>query len=228
MLTPGALSVTPPMKWTAYCYCLLIATVLSSTAHPLIGDTGVNLLGPAVFLAVNYVWARRLASALTDPAAWTRRLRNADQAYNGTPGAPTLDSGLGRLRSQVVVRELMLSSVMVAGAVLSGAVGTLFGGPVVHLGLLATTLGVIGTELTLAAARSLSTLTASVPVRLSPMERENALSESMLADIQDSVRRVARKISIFVVIFLALRSIADLLDVWELLRVIYTWITGVL
>lgn len=227
-LAPSGLRVTPPVRWTAYCFCLLIATVVTSSVHPLLGNTGVRLLGPALFLLVNILWAIRLAYVLTDIDIWTRRLRFADQAYVGTASAPTLSSGLGRLRRQVVLREMLFGAAMVTGAILSGAVGDLFGGPVVHLGLLAATLGVVGTELALAFVLSLSSLTASGPVRLSPLDQENALSEGMLADVQDAVRLIARRIGVIVFAFLALRGIADLLSVWTLLRAGYNWVMALL
>ncbi len=207
----GARTVSAHISWTVHAYAF--------AAGSLVGwATGaVAWLTPTVYLLVFLLWTRNLARSVTDPGLWTSRLRAADQAYAATQRRPSLAAGLQAMRYRFILREGGAGAVFVAlAATLTPAV-PLFHGPKIQLGLLAGLLGIIGTEL---AVVGLSSLRNIYGVERSGPDPEpgDVLSETFVADLRDVFSRFARRLSLAVVLYLALAKIVELLGVWDLLR----------
>lgn len=207
----GARTVSAHISWTAHAYAF--------AAGSLVGwATGaVAWLTPAVYLLVFLLWTRNLARSVTDPGRWTSRLRAADQAYAATQRRPSLEAGLKAMRYRFILREGGSGAVFVAlAATLTPAV-PLFHGPKIQLGLLAGLLGIMGTELAVVGLSSLRNIYGVERAGPDP-EPSDVLSETFVADLRDVFNRFARRLSLAVILYLALAKITEMIGVWDLLR----------
>ena len=196
--------------WTAH-GCALAAALLVGAA------TGAVLwVAPAVYAVVYLLWTAQLARSVTSVPRWAEQLRRVDQEYASIPARPDLAAGLATARRKLILRETAVGAVLIAAAVTFGGTGRLFGGPVVHLGLLAVVVGFVGAELAITAATSV--------LEIGSFERSGSnlnadgLSETLLSDVRSTMERFARRLALFTALYLALAKLAELIHVYELIK----------
>jgi hypothetical protein len=209
--TPGWRNATAHVDWRTHTYALAGSSLVGAASR------NVIVVTPVVYLLIYAFFARGLARSGTDLAGWSKQLRKANQVYLGTPQRPDLIAGLADLRRRVLGRELATGTVYVVLAAVFGPQVRLFGGPVVQLGLVAGSLGIVGWELTVASILSLRNIL-SLEVPGTDSRAGDGLSESVVSDVRDVLNRVAKRLSLIVIAYLALAKIAEAIHVWELLR----------
>jgi preprotein translocase subunit SecA len=208
---PGWRNVTAHVDWRIHTYALVGSSLIGAASR------NVVVVTPVVYLLIYAFLARLLARSVTGLAQWSTQLRKADQAYLGTPRQPDLVAGLTALRHRMLTRELAAGTAYVVLAAVLGPRVRLFGGPVVQLGLVAGCLAIVGWELAAASVLSLRNL-AGLEVPGTDSRAGDVLSESVVDDVRDVLNRFAKRLSLLVIAYLALAKIAEVLDVWALLR----------
>jgi hypothetical protein len=207
----GSRTVKAHVGWTAHAYALIAGLLVGVVTH------AVAWVTPLVYVLVYLLWTRQLARSVTRKDRWIEQLRRVDQGYAGSPKRPDIDSGLTRLQRQFFSREAVIGVVYVAVAVAVGGTGRLLGGPTLQIGLIAGFLGISGVEFGIAAAASVLNIGSFERAGANP-EDADSLSDKMMGDIQDILRRFGRRLGLVVAGYLILAKISEVIGVGSLIK----------
>lgn len=225
-LVPSRRPVTARLSWQVFPFALFAAWLVDSSLRQLGGPYPVAVvIATLTYGAVLLAWGLRLSASATDEELWRRRLRSARQSMRSDRGQPVgLGPALTGIRRRLRLAELAVWSIVLVAA---GAVSLALPPQVVPApyGLVAVTLAAVTAELvTVFAASAAVVLMPSGGIFAEPAR--DGLVGDLSSDVHDVMRRWAKRFGVVLVLYLALKQVADVLGVWQVLKTIGRWISG--
>ncbi|SER26144.1 hypothetical protein [Actinokineospora terrae] len=215
------------LTWQAYGPALAAAW-LTGWAFDGVEPAAAAAVRVVVYAVVLVVFAMAVAKSATGLEHWQRRMRAADQEYLPTRAAPTLDTRLRLLRRRIRLREIALAAVItgVPLVALAGTPGLVppAGLTPVLLALTCTTLAVVLVDFAAVFLRSAAAVLGVSGAAMSSVG--DGEDPELKEGVRYVLKRTARKLSIALFAFLALKQVSDVLSVWELVGDLWKWFTG--